>query len=879
MTSALANYATEAALLGARREAEGTTLEGPRFAEEVGEGTVPEAGVPLALGAGGGVVTPQEDASTGTRSIMEGALSLVPDIKVEMLLATEKDTPVEVGGMILPIADIAGRKLYLFVMLNEQDDGYSPRDHSHHRSPDIPRKRLRTEQGYVQASSGRRSHEGGYSGASDYTNRYSYSEVKGGYGEERGRGGYRDERRSSATAGFRDRSRDDYSHRKSEDSGMPPPSSAPMRHLSTRGSYRGRISTRGRGMSRIMTRRTEPFFLRKRGLLGKMYPFPTRESRLLMICQKRLLSLACDFGVYWLCCDEVLSLGDVFRHIGLGNNEEDEELEEGETKDKKEKPKVVKKKKVIKKKPVEKEEPEEGEEVEEEEGEADAEGGTTGDAEAIEVDAEEEDEDDEEDGDTNEDGEADVSKSSKKSAKSEGGVHVTIKQDSDGRDVSEESRPKHEYIRLSCPLCFFRCFTFHQYHMHLRGVQHMGAMRRQNMKLKQTLATMRMKQRRKQHIVESTEEDLSPQSNFCYVCKLNYRQLKTAHTLSDSHRSLDTCYNQVVNFQAMKRFLMPSCTTCNLRFKSPMQYEYHICSLYHIKKKAAAIKERSEHDEKNDEEGEGSGMDDKDINMDNFMILDSVGSADGNEYVKQIEVLYCELCMMYLSRHQSKDKALALHCRTRTHLQRYVRYRDDRALRREAERIHRKEQKEKEAREIEAKKKATKKEKADTDDENADKEDAAKDDDSADVKKDAEGDAVNESVKGDTSMDTGEEGGAGDELETHIDDKMWAHVDKELGDLLCEVEPANKSSDEDEDGQTEGGRYDRFRYSEKGAKKSPSGDAPKAVNGKKTDAVSAVDGEEKEEKVTSSTKGESESDKASTANAASPAVQNNTDEK
>nr|CAD7197374.1 unnamed protein product [Timema douglasi] len=811
-------------------------------------------------------------------------------------------------------------------MLNEQDDGYSPRDHSHHRSPDIPRKRLRTEQGYVQASSGRRSHEGGYSGASDYTNRYSYSEVKGGYGEERGRGGYRDERRSSATAGFRDRSRDDYSHRKSEDSGMPPPSSAPMRHLSTRGSYRGRISTRGRGMSRIMTRRTEPFFLRKRGGFDSSYALRkkvlTSRTQMENLRRLRLLKLRRHM---WVGVGEMLArlswsrwnIGKSRGFIWVGNpvdpsslfirrnNEEDEELEEGETKDKKEKPKVVKKKKVIKKKPVEKEEPEEGEEVEEEEGEADAEGGTTGDAEAIEVDAEEEDEDDEEDGDTNEDGDADVSKSSKKSTKSEGGVHVTIKQDSDGRDVSEEGRPKHEYIRLSCPLCFFRCFTFHQYHMHLRGVQHMGAMRRQNMKLKQTLATMRMKQRRKQHIVESTEEDLSPQSNFCYVCKLNYRQLKTAHTLSDSHR-------------AMKRFLMPSCTTCNLRFKSPMQYEYHICSLYHIKKKAAAIKERSDHDEKNDEEGEGSGMDDKDINMDNFMILDSVGSADGrlnicesggeaeeggegkskiskekkeidekkleeiilgNEYVKQIEVLYCELCMMYLSRHQSKDKALALHCRTRTHLQRYVRYRDDRALRREAERIHRKEQKEKEARETEAKKKAAKKEKVDTDDENADKEDAAKDDDSADVKKDAEGDAVNESVKGDTSMDTGEEGGAGDELETHIDDKMWAHVDKELGDLLCEVEPANKSSDEDEDGQTEGGRYDRFRYSEKGAKKSPSGDAPKAVNGKKTDAASAVDGEEKEEKVTSSTKGESESDKAATANAASPAVQNNTDEK
>nr|CAD7404633.1 unnamed protein product [Timema poppensis] len=700
------------ALLGARREVEGTTPEGPRFAVEVGEGTVLEAGVPLALGAGGGVVTPQEDASTGTRSIMAGALSLAPDIKVETLLATEKDTPVEVEGMIPLIADIAGRTVlvlfidyfndaikplcvhtrdtgkyqdifyrnraficvvdldqdvgghYQFFTLSvirlqfeggcpfkrfscihpcfqpvvhyrlarpvldkhnipsSADDGYSPRDHSHHRSPDIPRKRLRTEQGYVQASSGRRSHEGGYSGASDYTNRYSYSEVKGGYGEERGRGGYRDERRSSATAGFRDRSRDDYSHRKSEDSGMPPPSSAPMRHLSTRGSYRGRISTRGRGMSRIMTRRTEPFFLRKRGGFDSSYALRkkvlTSRTQMENLRRLRLLKLRRHMWVgvgemlarlswsrwnigksrgfiwvgnpvdpsslfirrdYFLFREPWFSpnqwISEPISHQEGDNNEEDEELEEGETKDKKEKPKVVKKKKVIKKKPVEKEEPEEGEEVEEEEGEADAEGGTTGDAEAIEVDAEEEDEDDEEDGDTNEDGDADVSKSSKKSTKSEGGVHVTIKQDSDGRDVSEEGRPKHEYIRLSCPLCFFRCFTFHQYHMHLRGVQHMGAMRRQNMKLKQTLATMRMKQRRKQHIVESTEEDLSPQSNFCYVCKLNYRQLKTAHTLSDSHR--------VVNFQAMKRFLMPSCTTCNLRFKSPMQYEYHICSLYHIK--------------------------------------------------------------------------------------------------------------------------------------------------------------------------------------------------------------------------------------------------------------------------------------------------------
>jgi hypothetical protein len=36
------------------------------------------------------------------------------------------------------------------------------------------------------------------------------------------------------------------------------------------------------------------------------------------------------------------------------------------------------------------------------------------------------------------------------------------------------------------------------------------------------------------------------------------------------------------------------------------------------------------HDRSRDiEDDDGSGMDDKDLNMDNFMILDSVGTVDG----------------------------------------------------------------------------------------------------------------------------------------------------------------------------------------------------------------------------------------------------------
>lgn len=42
------------------------------------------------------------------------------------------------------------------------------------------------------------------------------------------------------------------------------------------------------------------------------------------------------------------------------------------------------------------------------------------------------------------------------------------------------------------------------------------------------------------------------------------------------------------------------------------------------------------------------------------------------------------------------------------------------------------------------------------------------------------------------------------------DDKMWADVDKDLGDILAEAESGNKSSDEDEDSHADGERYDRY---------------------------------------------------------------------
>lgn len=69
----------------------------------------------------------------------------------------------------------------------------------------------------------------------------------------------------------------------------------------------------------------------------------------------------------------------------------------------------------------------------------------------------------------------------------------------------------------------------------------------------------------------------------------------------------------------------------------------------------------------------------------------------GAEYVKKIEVHYCDLCRVYLSRYESPERAIKNHCRGRMHLQRYVRRKEDRDLKRHAEKIHRKTQEAKEA--------------------------------------------------------------------------------------------------------------------------------------------------------------------------------------
>lgn len=103
---------------------------------------------------------------------------------------------------------------------------------------------------------------------------------------------------------------------------------------------------------------------------------------------------------------------------------------------------------------------------------------------------------------------------------------------------------------------------------------HKEALRRVALRQKATIARMRVAQRSQQRKLEEStvdDEDADVNSQFCLLCRLNYRSTKTTdHQHSESHRR-------------MKTFLMPFCEDCRITFKSPMEYETHRCSLDHIK--------------------------------------------------------------------------------------------------------------------------------------------------------------------------------------------------------------------------------------------------------------------------------------------------------
>ncbi|KAG5886247.1 hypothetical protein JTB14_008914 [Gonioctena quinquepunctata] len=356
--------------------------------------------------------------------------------------------------------------------------------------------------------------------------------------------------------------------------------------------------------------------------------------------------------------------------------------------------------------------------------------------------------------------------------------------DKDAKSESgDEKMPKRLFIKLVCPQCNVKAITFRKYEIHLMSKTHLFAMRKVALKQKAILSQMRQAQRNTQNELEKSSEELTTKTQFCPLCKLNYKQKKAVHQLSEAHKN-------------MKKFLMPFCKACNITFKSPMIYENHLCSIDHMK-----------HKQRMENSSDASAEED---NLENFTTIDSVGDVDGDggseneeekkdeplnvgiEQIRKIAAYYCDLCKMDLQRARESEmpSILARHCKLRIHMQRYVRLKERQDLEKRAEKLQRKELAEKEGK---------------------DKKDEKENNEST-------GDSDAKEKK-----DSDSSGKGVDDEETK-DDKLWADVDKDLGDILAEAESGNKSSDEDEDSHINGERFDRFKLSEKSGDEKLMGD-------------------------------------------------------
>lgn len=221
--------------------------------------------------------------------------------------------------------------------------------------------------------------------------------------------------------------------------------------------------------------------------------------------------------------------------------------------------------------------------------------------------------------------------------------------DRTGSEELPSRRDGKKYIKLKCPHCAHHSVTFKEYSLHLYSGRHSAAMKRIAARHKATLTRMRVVQRQEQRRIEARDAargTLPSRTMFCAICKLNYRSLKANHQLSESHRQ-------------MKRFLTPFCRVCRIQFRSPMFFETHMCSLEHIKvivtlimvsmlfslalklyiininhssrQRKSILRERMNANGSGEAEADSSAPeeDDKEVNLDNFMTLDSVGDVDG----------------------------------------------------------------------------------------------------------------------------------------------------------------------------------------------------------------------------------------------------------
>ncbi|XP_050439026.1 uncharacterized protein LOC126844691 [Adelges cooleyi] len=257
----------------------------------------------------------------------------------------------------------------------------------------------------------------------------------------------------------------------------------------------------------------------------------------------------------------------------------------------------------------------------------------------------------------------------------------TTKHSSKTRD--QTTKRTEEHVRtLLCPHCEFTSVRTRDYEMHLMKIRHRNAMTVIARNRKRELFMIRQDQRKEQKEIDDNNDGENSETKFCKLCQLTYKQSKGDHFASVLHKKI-------------KQATQPSCIICHLVFASPMRLEHHLCSIDHLEKvlnqpqkqakqpAAAAVSVPNDID---DAEGE--------VDIANFMVLDSVGSGEDEEKPNKIDserkkkinsdkklalgiefckhVYYCELCDLILPVHENVEQ----HCHSSLHVQRYAHHSD-----------------------------------------------------------------------------------------------------------------------------------------------------------------------------------------------------------
>lgn len=137
----------------------------------------------------------------------------------------------------------------------------------------------------------------------------------------------------------------------------------------------------------------------------------------------------------------------------------------------------------------------------------------------------------------------------------------------------------------------------------------------------------------------------------------------------------------------------------------------------------------------------------------------------GSEFVKEIQVKWCDLCQCYLPREDT-ESGLRRHCAKRSHLNNYLEHKEIERIRLAAVRIHQQEEKKK----LSDKRKREEK--------------------------------LNKEAAMEVDEKSATAAGGQEEDDDAVDSKIWADVDKDLGELLQAVSSENAHDDEDEEDST-----------------------------------------------------------------------------